>query len=82
MAALSIRDSTGSSGTLVFRQSDIHFEYVVISYLQLANRHLHVVPPQIIIMAGIAVFYVAGYLIGERRRWPVIAASPRGQCSK
>ena len=33
-------------------------------------------------MAGMAVFYVAGYLIEERRRWPVIAASPRGQCSK
>ena len=26
-------------------------------------------------------FYVAGYLIEERHRWPVIAASPRGQCS-
>ena len=29
-------------------------------------------------MAGMAVFYVAGYLIEERRRWPVITASPRG----
>ena len=27
-------------------------------------------------------FYVAGYPIEERRRWPVITASPRGQCSK
>ena len=27
-------------------------------------------------------FYVAGYLIEERRRWPVITASPRGQYSK
>ena len=27
-------------------------------------------------------FYVAGYLIEERRRWPVITASPQGQCSK
>ena len=36
----------------------------------------------IIIMAGMTVFYVAGYLIEERRRWPVITASPRGQCSK
>ena len=36
----------------------------------------------IIIMAGMAFFYVAGYLIEERRRWPVITASPRGQCSK
>ena len=33
--------------------------------------------------AGMAVFfYVAGYLIEERRRWPVITASPWGQCSK
>ena len=36
----------------------------------------------VIIMAGMAVFNVAGYLIEERRRWPVITASPRGQCSK
>ena len=37
----------------------------------------------IIIMAEMAgFFYVAGYLIEERRRWPVITASPRGQCSK
>ena len=36
----------------------------------------------IIIMAGMAVFYVARYRIEERRRWPVITASPRGQCSK
>ena len=36
----------------------------------------------IIIMAGMAVFDVAGYVIEERRRWPVITASPRGQCSK
>ena len=34
-----------------------------------------------IIMAGMAVV-VAGYLIEERRRWPIITASPRGQCSK
>ena len=31
----------------------------------------------IIIMAGMAVFYVAGYLIEERFRWPVITASPQ-----
>ena len=30
-----------------------------------------------IIMAGMTVFYVAGYLIEERRRWPVMTASPR-----
>ena len=36
----------------------------------------------IIIMAGMAGFNVAGYLIEERRRRPVITASPRGQCSK
>ena len=35
-----------------------------------------------IIMTGMAVFYVAGYLIEERRRWPIITASPRGQCSQ
>ena len=33
-------------------------------------------------MAGMAVVYVAGYLIEERRRWPVITASSRGKCSK
>ena len=26
-----------ATGTLIFRQSDVHFEYVVINYLQLAN---------------------------------------------
>ena len=36
----------------------------------------------IIIIAEMAVFNVAGYLIEERRRWPVITASPRGQYSK
>ena len=34
----------------------------------------------IILMAGMAV--MAGYFIEERRRWPVITASPRRQCSK
>ena len=36
----------------------------------------------LIIIAEMAVFNVAGYLIEERRRWPVITASPRGQKSK
>ena len=27
-------------------------------------------------------FYVASYLIEEGRRWPIITASPRGQCTK
>ena len=27
-------------------------------------------------------FNVAGYLVQERRRWPIITASPRGQCTK
>ena len=36
----------------------------------------------IIIIAEMAVFNMAGYLIEERRRWPVITASPRGQYSK
>ena len=35
-------------------------------------------PLIIIIMAGMAVFYVAGYPIEERRRWPVITAFQRG----
>ena len=35
----------------------------------------------IIIMAEMAVFYMAGYLIEERRRWPVITASPHGLSS-
>ena len=35
----------------------------------------------IIILAGMAVFNMAGYLIEERSRWPTINASPRGQCS-
>ena len=45
-------------------------------------RMTDIVESQIIIMAGMAVFDVAGYLIEEMRRWPVITASPRGQCSK
>ena len=36
----------------------------------------------IIIKAGKAVFYVAGWNIEERLRWPVITDSPRGHCSK
>ena len=36
----------------------------------------------VIIIAEMAVFNAAGYLIEERRRWPVITASTRGQCSK
>ena len=36
----------------------------------------------IIIIAEMGVFNVAGYLKEERRRWPVITASPRGQHSK
>ena len=37
----------------------------------------------ILILAGMAVYFnVAGYLIEERCRWPIINASPRGQCSK
>ena len=45
------------------------------------TKHAKMIKNQII-MAGMAVFNVAGYLIEERRRWPVITASPRGQCSK
>ena len=36
----------------------------------------------IIIFAEWQLFNVAGYLTEERRRWPIITASPRGQCSK
>ena len=36
----------------------------------------------ITLSVGTAVVYVAGYLIEERRRWPVITASARGQCPK
>ena len=36
----------------------------------------------IIIIAEMAVFNVAGYLIEGRRGWPVITASSRGQHSK
>ena len=36
----------------------------------------------IIIMAEWQLFNVAGYLIEERHRWPIVTASPRGQCSK
>ena len=36
----------------------------------------------IIIIAEMAVFNMAGYLIEERRRWPVITASTRGQYSE
>ena len=50
--------------------------YSIICFSPKTCRHI------IIIMAEMAVFYVAGYLIEERRRWPVITASPRGQCSK
>ncbi len=50
---------------------------------QLCFHRIHtVVSSQLIIMAEMAVFYVAGYLIEERRRWTVITASPRGQRSK
>ena len=36
----------------------------------------------IIIIAEMAVFNVTGYLVEERRGWPVITASTRGQYSK
>ena len=52
---------------------DVHFHYIDNAFICIII---------IIIMAGMAVFNVAGYLIEERRRWPVITASPRGQCSK
>ena len=36
----------------------------------------------IIIFAEWQLFNEAGYLIEERRRWPIITASPPGHCSK
>ena len=48
----------------------------------MSNTKAYYIIILIIIMAGMAVFYVAGYLIEERCKWPVITASPRGQCSK
>ena len=45
----------------------------------LAVAHIHGL---IIIMAEWQLFNVAGYLIEEKCRWPIIIASPRGQCSK
>ena len=44
--------------------------------------YLYYSPNIIIIMAEWQLFNVAGYLIEERRRWPIITASSRGQCSK
>ena len=35
-----------------------------------------------VVLKGVSYRNVAGYLIEERRRWPIITASPRGQCSK
>ena len=36
----------------------------------------------VMVMVEWQLFHMAGYLIEERRRWPVIIASPRGQCSE
>ena len=57
-----------------------------ILYIYISNRLINVLKlvKLIIKMAGMAFFtwLTSGYLIEERRRWPVITASPRGQCSK
>ena len=55
------------------------YKEVFINSYSLFNIYIIII---IIIMAGMAVFYVAGYLIEERYTRPVITASPRGQCSK
>ena len=44
-----------------------------------ADKCMSVIIIMIIIIAEMAVFNVAGYLVEERRRRPVITASPRGQ---
>ena len=64
-----------------------HFSCLIISFRQsvictnIHNNYTNTVVI-IIIIAEMAVFNVAVYLIEERRRWPVITASPRGQYSK
>ena len=45
-------------------------------------ERVHMLVIIIIIIAEMAVFNVAGYVVEERRRWPVITASPRGQCTR
>ena len=52
------------------------------SHESIMNHEIIIIIIIIIIIAEMAVFNVAGYLIEERRRWPVITASPRGQHSK
>ena len=47
-----------------------------------ATEWWNILRGEILIMAGMAVFYVAGYLTEERRRWPVITASHETKCSK
>ena len=66
---------------MVARQEPASYTLTTLSQLS-QHSILHQGGIIIIIMAGMAVFDVAGYLIEERRRWPVITASPRGQCSK
>ena len=64
------------------RYVDIHGTHTdigsrtIVCYNTISNNN------KITIMAGRAVFNVAGYIIEERRRWPVITAFPRGQRSK
>ena len=59
-------------------RTDLNKLFLVLSYEFRGNVTLII----IIVMAGMAVFNVAGYLIEERRRLPLIIASPRGQCSQ
>ena len=62
----------------------------IIRMLHLSNRDMlsiwcsvtYVFSGWSIIIIIIMVDNMAGYLVEERRRWPVITAFPRGQCSK
>ena len=48
-------------------------------HLRHRSRHVIIIIIIIIIIAEMVVFNMAGYLVEERRRWPVITASPRRQ---
>ena len=84
MLTRSIARKTASKWTVrVCQNCDKKTETIDRHTLSLALRKFAMISVSFrIIMAEMAVFYVTGYLIEERRRWPVITASPRGQCYK
>ena len=73
------RDSLGTAAAVLtvtlalLALSYLAYGYAYATQVQVAMFYYIII---IIINAGIAVFYVAGYLIEERRIWPVITASP------